>query len=551
MQLSRKIRFFIPALVYSLVSFLLVYMLWTLAVDKRDFLINQSKLRVERKRIISPKRQKILDRNGNILAISLPKTSFWVHPEKLLLNKQDYSSVAKIFHKDVAKFKRMLENNKNKSFMYLARHLDNNQAQSILKHNIDNLHTIDEYSRSYPEGASMSQILGFTNVDGNGLEGVELAKDKQLLGEAGYKQMIVNRYGQEVETLSKSMAVPGHDVVLTIDKELQHAVYSALQDGVAKAQAKSAVAIVVDVASGDILAAANYPSFDPNAREKQLSHAKNRVFTDLIEPGSMFKTIAMGYVLDHSDVKLDDVWDTSPGVLTLGSNTVEDVRNYGKLKTQDILVKSSNIGMSKLIQRTDGFPQWLKSQLHITKKNAIGYPGEVAGSVASIKNGDDFGLATLSFGYGVNLSVAQLAKYYAAIANDGLVKPLRLIKVEQQKDKSYRIFTKKTARKLRLMLQRAVSVYGTGKLSTEWGGEVAGKTGTTYLHTPNVGYDKNNYVASFAGFAPVDKPKYAVVVVVFEPAAKRHFGGQVAAPIFSNIMFNAMYLITGLQKSVD
>ena len=296
------------------------------------------------------------------------------------------------------------------------------------------------------------------------------------------------------------------------------------------------------------MAAANYPSFDPNAHTKKSVHSI-RVFTDRIEPGSTFKPIAMGYVLDHSKVKMSDIWDTSPGVMQLGAHTVEDVHNYGKLTTEDIMVKSSNIGMSKLILGTTGFPEWLRDGLGVTKKTIVGYPGEVTGNVARISANDAHGLASLSFGYGVNLTVAQLAMYYAAIANDGMLRPLHLVRGDAGAIQPRRVFSVQTAAKLKKMMQMAVSYRGTGRRSTEWGGSVAGKTGTTYLHTPNQGYDKSNYVASFAGFAPVDKPKYAVVVVVFKPSPKRHYGGQVAAPIFSNIMFNAMYLTTGLQNT--
>lgn len=549
MRLSQKLRFFFPAIVYVIVSIMLIYMLWTLAVDKRDFLVDQSKQRIERKRIIAPKRRKILDRNGNILAISLPKMSFWVHPEKLLQSKEGCNAVAKLFKKNVKSFYQQLQQHKNRSFMYLARHLSDESANKIHQKRLDNVYATEEYVRMYPEGRSSAHLLGFTNVDGNGLEGVELAKNEHLLGQAGYAQMIVNRYGQEVETVSKTRAIPGSDVVLSIDKELQHAVYMALEDGVKTAQAESAMAMVVDVGSGDILAAANYPSFDPNTHEKKSIHMRNRVFTDRIEPGSTFKPIAMGYVLDHSKVKLSDVWDTSPGVMQLGAHTVEDVHNYGKLTTEDIMVKSSNIGMSKLILGTTGFPQWLRSELGVVGKTIVGYPGEVTGNVARIAANDTHGLASLSFGYGVNLTVAQLAMYYAAIANDGMLRPLHLVRGDASALQPKRVFSVETAAKLKKMMQMAVSYRGTGRRSTEWGGSVAGKTGTTYLHTPNQGYDKSNYVASFAGFAPVDKPKYAVVVVVNKPSPKRHYGGQVAAPIFSNIMFNAMYLTTGLQNT--
>ncbi len=549
MRLSQKLRFFFPATVYAAASVALIYMLWTLAVDKREFLVDQSKQRVERKRIIAPKRKKILDRNGNILAISLPKTSFWVHPDKILQNKDDCHTVAKLFKRNAKAFYKQLKSHKNRSFMYLDRLLSDEQAQKIRQQNIEHVFAMDEFTRMYPEGKSTAHLLGFTNIDGRGLEGIELEKNAQLLGQTGYAQMIVNRYGQEVETVSKTRAVPGSDVVLTIDKELQHAVYMALEDGVKSAKAESAMAIVVAVDSGDILAAVNYPSYDPNARDKQVDHLRNKVFTDRIEPGSMFKTIAMGYVLDHSTIKLTDVWDTSPGVIQLGAHTVEDVHNYGKLTTEDILVKSSNIGMSKLILSTDGFVPWLRNDLGVGNKTAVGFPGEVTGSVSAIKSGDLHGLASLSFGYGVNLTAAQLAMYYAAIANDGVLKPLHLIRDDSTKRTSKRIFSSKTASKLKKMMQNAVSYRGTGRRATEWGGSVAGKTGTTYFHTPNQGYDKSNYVASFAGFAPVESPKYAVVVVVFKPSPKRHYGGQVAAPIFSNIMFNAMYLTTGLQNT--
>lgn len=549
MKLSQKIRFFIPSFIFVLACLLLTYMLWTLAVNRRGFLLDQSKQRVERRRIISPSRQKILDSNGNILAISLPRTSFYVQPEKLLQDQSASFAVAKLFNKDPNAFMDQLKHHKNKHFMFLARQLDAAKSKVIKDSASAYVLSQEEYARVYPEGQSISQILGVTNLDGFGIEGVELAHNKQLLGEAGYKETIVNRFGQEVEVLSDTKAKSGENITLTIDKELQHSVYMALQDGVQRSSAKSGLAMVVAVESGDILAAAHYPSFDPHDRVRDLANRKSRIFTDLIEPGSTFKPIAMGYVLDNTTVAMDEMWDTSPGHIQLNGNTVEDVRNYGMITTQDIMVKSSNVGMAKLVLKAGGFPQWLRDKLQLHTKSGVHYPGEVSGGIAPVRDEDTFGTATLSFGYGLNMSAAQLAKLYTAIASGGVVKPLRLVRGEPDRHKPYRLFSEATTKKLHTMMRMAVSSKGTGRLSADWGGEVAGKTGTTYLHTAK-GYDKSSYVASFAGFAPVKKPKYVVIVVVFEPDKKRHFGGQVAAPIFSNIMFNAMYLTNGLQNTV-
>ena len=549
MKLSQKIRFFIPSFIFVMVCLLLTYMLWTLAVNRRSFLLDQSKQRVERRRVISPSRQKILDSNGNILAMSLPRTSFYVQPEKLLQDQSACIAVAKLFDKDPKAFVEQLKCHKNKHFMFLARQLDAAKSKAIKDNASAYVLSQEEYARVYPEGQSISQVLGVTNLDGYGIEGIELTHNKRLLGEAGYKETIVNRFGQEVEVLSDTQAKSGENITLTIDKELQHSVFMALQDGVQRSSAKSGLAMVVAVESGDILAAAHYPSFDPHDRVRDLAHRKSRIFTDLIEPGSTFKPIAMGYVLDNTKVAMDQMWDTAPGRMQINGNTVEDVRNYGVLSTQDIMVKSSNVGMAKLVLKAGGFPQWLRDKLQLHTKSGVNYPGEVSGSVAPVKDEDAFGAATLSFGYGLNMSAAQLAKLYTAIANGGVVKPLRLVRGEPDRHAPYRLFSQATTKKLHTMMRMAVSNRGTGRLSTDWGGEVAGKTGTTYLHTAK-GYDKTSYVASFAGFAPVNEPKYVVIVVVYEPDKKRHFGGQVAAPIFSNIMFNAMYLTNGLQNTV-
>ncbi len=551
MTFMQKIRYFSVVLLYLCANVLLVYNLWNLVVNKRDFLLEQSKLRVERKRVISVKRKKILDRNGEVLAMSLPKTSFWVRPERLLNDPSQKDRLAVILGKSSKHFTSLLEKNRKRHFMYVLRYADQPMAQKITDAYFQDVVPLVEYTRMYPGEKSLAQLIGFTDVDGRGQEGVELAMNDKLVGKNGYQRVVIDRYGHAVETLSASEEKMGHDIILTIDKDLQHHVFAALKQGVLQSKARSGMAIVVDVASNEVLAAANYPSFNPNDSSDRHSYLKNRVFTDIQEPGSTFKPIAMGFILDHSRVGLKDMWDTAPGIIHVNGNQIEDVHNYGVLSTEEVMVKSSNIGMAKMIWQTkNDFQVWIDKKLGVKQKVGLGFPGESAGQLSVVREGDLFSLATLSFGYGVSFSTARLAQYYVAIANGGLLKPLTLYRAKSSKDRWVQIFTPETAQAIKKMMHRSVSIRGTGSLSTKWGGAVAGKTGTAYMHIPGKGYDKNRYMASFAGFSPVDKPKYVVVVVIEDPDKKRHFGGQVAAPVFSNIMFNAMYLTKGLQNSV-
>ena len=543
MLLGKKFRYFSLALLWVTAVVALGYRLVLLTGQERDFLQHQSKARVNRTIKIPKKRGRIVDRYGKVLAMSQMQPSVWVNPKELYQDKAAVQSIAVLLGQKPQDLAKKLEKNSKKTFLYLARRLDEDLAQKVYQNRPAGLNIIEDFARFYPGGPSASPLIGSINIDGEGLEGVELMAQKKLSGEEGYKKVVINRYGETVQHMGQAAAKHGEDVTLTIDKNIQYSAYKAVEEGVKGAGAKRGMAVVLDVATGGVLAAVNYPSFDPSDRNVPSELRKNHAFTDLLEPGSTFKPVSMAYVLENHGADGVETINTAPGTWRLQKNIVKDVRNFGVLKVDDILMRSSNIGIAKLVLRCKkDFASWLQGVFRIGGKSLSGYPGEPAGHVNHPQANQSFDIATMSYGYGLNMTVLQLATAYLQLANGGYAHQVHLVKDTALQDgHGPRILQEETVGRIKKMMRKVVSNHGTGRLGQVKGVEVAGKTGTTHVYTDK-GYAEERYVASFSGFAPLAEPKYVITVILEEPDKARHYGGQVAAPVFAKILFNLLYL---------
>ena len=542
MLLGKKFRYFSLALLWVAAVVALGYRLVLLTGQERDFLQHQSKARVNRTIKIPKKRGRILDRYGKVLAMSQMQPSVWVNPKELHQDKAAVKSIATLLGQNPQELTKKLEKNRKKTFLYLARRLEEDVAQKVYESRLAGLNIIEDFARFYPGGASASPLIGSVNIDGEGLEGIELMAQKKLSGEEGYKKVVINRYGETVQHMGQAAAKHGEDITLTIDKNVQYSAYKAVEEGVQESGAKRGMAVVLDVATGGVLAAVNYPSFDPSQRNVASDLRKNHAFTDLLEPGSTFKPVSMAYVLENHGADGIETINTAPGTWRLQKNIVKDVRNFGVLKVDDILMRSSNIGIAKLVLGCKkDFAAWLQGVYRVGVRSLPGYPGEPAGRVNHPQANQFFDIATMSYGYGVNMTVLQLASAYLQLANGGYSHQVQVVKGAAPHDHGPRILAEDTVARIKKMMRKVVSNRGTGRLGQVKGVEVAGKTGTTHVYTDK-GYAEERYVASFSGFAPLAEPKYVITVVLEEPDKARHYGGQVAAPVFAKILFNLLYL---------
>ncbi len=546
MQLGQKIRYwFLGSLWIALtigMSIRLVY----LASYQRKFLMGQSKARVERRLTINAKRGKILDRNGEILAMSKPAFDLWAVPKALLSDTTAQDVVCQVLGFSRQQLQEKLRKNQHRDFYFLARNIDSLRAEKFKHAGLNNVYATPTFSRFYPGGKASAQLVGIIDTDGRGIEGIEYAFDSTLAGKDGYTEFVINPFGEQVESIAREESIAGQDVTLTIDRSIQYLTYEALKDGVKQTGAKSAHGVILDVKSGEIVAAASYPSFNPddlNETKGNEQVMRQRTFTDLYEPGSTFKAITMAYILEQIPNAHTQYIDTAPGVMKIGNSTIRDVRNYGVLTVNDVLVKSSNVAIAKLLlQKPDGFIDWLGKRFQMPKKADIPFPGVPKSVILKKDKPSPFELATLSFGYGLSMSSVQLAQLYLTIANGGYWQPIKLIRDHEGPTSPLRrIMRAETVESIRTMLHEATKQAGTAWRARVGGMEVAGKTGTTHVYE-NGKYWENRHIASFAGFAPLHSPQYVLVINVEEPDHKYRYGGQAAAPIFSKIVFNSQFI---------
>ncbi len=507
-----------------------------LQLTEREFLKNHGDARYLRTVEIPAHRGMILDRRGEPLAVSVNVNSVWAHPGRLLRAREQWPRLADILEMTPEHLRTIIEPRAQREFVYLRRHIDPTMAQAVQDAALPGVNLMREPRRFYPAAETAAHLVGFTNVDDFGQEGLELAFDASLRGEAGAKRVIKDRLGRVVENVERvSSARAGATVSLSIDKRVQYVAYRELKRAVQQHNAVAGSAVVIDARSGEVLAMVNQPSFNPNNRSGLKSdYYRNRAVTDLFEPGSTIKPFTIAAAIDSGIVTAQTEIDTSPGRFKVGQHTVRDMHNYGRLDVAGIIEKSSNVGASKIALGMDPEVLWSAfSRLGFGVTTDLGFPGESAGRLNDYRHWREIEHATMAFGYGLSLSVTQLAQAYTVLANDGQWIPLSLLK-RTTRPAGTRVFSPDTARVVRDMLEAVVET-GTGNRAAISGYRVAGKTGTVHKATAE-GYAEDRYVSVFAGMLPASNPRLVAVVMIDEPRNGEYFGGTVAAPVFSAAM---------------
>lgn len=531
------------AVFFVMILLVLIWRMIDLTVLHRQFLEGQGNARSLRVVDIPAYRGMITDRNGVPLAISTPVKSVWVDPKEFSPDKEQFMQLAKYLNLTPKTLSRKVVDAQNREFLYLQRQLPPSLSKKIEALKIPGVNFQEEFKRYYPDSDSVSQLLGFTNVDDQGLEGIELAYQDWLMGVVGKKRVIKDRLGQVIEELGViKESRPGHELNLSIDRRLQYLAYSELMKTVEEFAAKSGSVVVLDAENGEILAIANVPSYNPNSRGRYLRDTyRNRALTDTFEPGSVIKPFSIASALETGLFTPHTIIDTNPSWLIVHGRTVRDIHNYGVLDVTGVLQHSSNVGVTKMVLASP--PEQLIGLLQRSgfgQRTESAYPGESEGSLVKVKNANSFVLATLGFGYGISVTALQLAKASLIFANKGRLIPITLIHNDTV-TQGIQVVQPKTAEQVLSMMEAVLSQNGTGKDARVEGYRVAGKTGTAWIAGKN-GYKDKKYTASFMGIAPVSKPKFVVVVVIHEPSRKGYYASAVAAPLFSKIMEGALRL---------
>ena len=507
-----------------------------------DFLQQKGDARYGRVIEVPAHRGMITDRNGEPLAISTPAETVWASPPDVEATPKQVQQLARIIGMTESDLKERLFNT-SKEFVYLKRQLPPEQAQQVVRLGIPGISLKREYRRYYPAGEVTSHLLGFTDVDDNGREGIELVHQAKLGGKVGSQQVIKDRRGHIVEDVA-SLRAPkeGGDVALSIDSKIQFIAFREIQQAVEKHQAKAGSIVVLDAKTGEVLALANWPTFNPNNRVRPaLSFLRNRAVTDLFEPGSTMKPFTAAAVLESGKFKSTTMVNTENGKLTIGGRTIHDTHPEHMLSVAQVIQKSSNVGAAKMALSLS--PQDFWSSL---SENGFGaatgsdFPGEATGRLRDFKTWRPIEQATMSYGNGISVNLLQLARAYTAFANNGELKPITMLK-QDTPVVGNKIYSDETAGAVRAMLEMVVGPGGTAPLAQVAGYRVAGKTGTA--HKLQNGRYVDKYVASFVGMAPASDPRLIVAVMVDDPGSKEHFGGQVAAPAFSSVMGAALRVL--------
>lgn len=500
-----------------------------------EFLQAEGESRYSRVIPVPATRGRITDRNGDVLAVSTPVRSIWAIPSDARLSPADTRSLATLLEMDVPELNRRLDSERD--FVYLKRQLAPEVARRVAGLKLPGIHEHQEYRRYYPGGEVTAHMLGFTGVDDRGQEGIELAFDAQLKGMSGSRRVIRDRRGQIIEDV-ESIRPPrdGENVVLAMDAKIQFLAYSALRHAMQTHKAKAGGVVVLDVRTGEVLALVNAPTFNPNNRSG-LSGAqlRNRVLTDVFEPGSTMKPFIGALALEQRKVALDTIIDTDPGRMTIGRATISDVRRHGRLTVGGVIQKSSNVGTVKLAMHFTPDEMWrMFDELGFGTPLNLGFPGEASGRLRPARSWRPIEQATMAYGHGVSGSLIQMARAYLAFARDGELLPLSLTRVDAPPAPVRRVFSPETARQMRQILEQAAGPEGTAPKAQVAGFRVAGKTGTA--HKLEGGQYTDRYISSFVGFAPASNPRIIVAVMIDEPTAGQHFGGAVAAPVFARIV---------------
>lgn len=513
-----------------------------LQVWQTEFLSQQGEKRLNRVVVIPAHRGMILDRHGEPLAISTPAESLWVNPRAAEASAAQMQALAHLLKEDQATLERLFAD-KTKTFVYLRRQLSPELAKQCLALGIKGLHAQPEFRRFYPAGEVMAQVLGMTDVEDRGIEGLELMYDTWLAGEPGMKRVVRDRKGNAVEELELIRPPkPGNDLTLSLDLQIQYLAYRELSAAVARHRARAGSVVVLDSRSGEILAMATVPAFNPNNRATySADRARNRPVTDAFEPGSTIKPFLVAAALEAGIIDGDTRIDTGPGYHDVGDKRIRDAHPKGVLSVAEALQVSSNVAAVRIAMNLKDEDYWrLLKQVGFGTPPRSGLPGETGGILRPYHTWRPIEKATMAFGHGLSVSLLQLARAYTAFANDGIMPPLSVLKRQQQAI-GQRVMTAQTARSVRAMLERVTQDGGTAPLARIMGYRVAGKTGTARKVVGKSYADK--YIASFVGLAPASNPRLVVAVMIDEPSGREYYGGLVAAPVFAKVMANALRLM--------
>jgi len=508
----------------------------------RDFYQAQGDQRFLREVPIATTRGMITDRNGEPLAISTPVESIWGNPEELAEHADKYPQLATALGIPLADLKDNLDKHAGKEFVYLRRHMDPDSAEAVVALGIPGIYAQREYKRYYPLGEVMAHILGFTNVDDHGQEGVELAFDDWLSGTPGAKKVIRDLHGRFVENVDLvKPAVPGRDLALSIDRRLQYLSYKELAEAIRKNKAEAGTAVIMDVRNGEILAMVNLPSYNPNARtDNRPSAHRNRAVTDVTEPGSVMKAFTIASALETGLVTPDTKFDTNPGTMELSGHTIHDTHNHGVLTVTGIITKSSNVGAAKLSLLMSSAQMYdVFTRFGFGHPTGSGFPGESGGVLPNGRVWSQIQKATIAYGYGVSVTALQLARGYAAIGNGGRLVTPTFVKGGGGQGKA--VLDPHIASEIMAMLETVVTPQGTAPQAAVLGYRVAGKTGTA-RYSGTRGYT-NIYDSVFVGLVPASRPRLVMVVMIHDPKGSVYYGGLVSAPVFGHVMDGALRLM--------
>lgn len=508
-----------------------------------EFLQKQGEARYARTLSVPAQRGQIVDRNGVVLASTIPARSIWAVPDEAQdATETQIANLASVLNMAPEDITKRVVGKKKRSFVYIRRQLDTDTAERVRQMQIPGIYIGNEVRRNYPDGEISAHVVGFTDSDNNGREGVELADDSLLSGKAGSRRVIRDRLGRVVEDVWVKEASAGNDVVLSIDSRLQFIAHNALKAAVERHDAKAGAVVVADVRTGEILAMSNWPTYDPNVRKSlRFENVRNRVLTDTFEPGSTMKPFAVAKALDLGIVRPDTLVQTAPGKLTIGDRTIGDTHNYGMITVSQVVAKSSNIGTSKIALEMQPQTLWdMYTALGFGISPKVGFPGAVAGRLKPAATWRPIEQATISYGHGVSVSLMQLVRAYTALARNGDVIDLTFRRTNREA-LGTQVFRPEVARQMRSMMMGTVAAGGTARRVSVEGYTVAGKTGTA--NKIENGEYVNKYVASFVGMAPAGQPRIIVAVMIDEPTRRSHYGGTVAGPVFNEVAAGALRLI--------
>ncbi len=514
----------------------------------KEFLQQKGDARYSRTLTLQAHRGKITDRNGELLAISSPVESVWASPPDVNINKTQKQALGKLLglkNKDVDKKFANLQ----REFVYLKRRVSPNLAAQVMSLNIPGVFLQREYKRFYPAGDVTAHVVGFTDINDVGQEGFELAQNSHLSGKAGSRKVIKDRQGRIVEDL-EDVKVPqdGKDLVLSIDRRLQYLAFRELTKAVEHHKAKAGAAVVLDAKTGEVLAMVNLPTYNPNNPVNIVGKTRNRVITDVFEPGSTLKPMTAGAAMEFGNFKPDTKIQTAPGYLTINGATIHDAHPHGVLTVSEVIQKSSNVGSAKMALSLKREEMWSTfNQFGFGSRANIGFPGEASGRLRPYKSWRPIEQATMSYGHGISLTLLQLARAYTVFANEGELKNISLLKLNES-TVGHQVFSAQVANDMKGMLELAVLPGGTALRAQVAGYRVGGKTGTAHK-LGKAGYEKDKYVGSFVGMAPASNPRLIMAVMIDEPTNGEYYGGTVAAPVFSAVMADALRMLAVPQDA--